>query len=75
MRRVVGRVADGVALGTLLSPEYLAESIRPDVLVKGRDYKLDEVVGASFVQSYGGKVLLAELQPGHSTTATIARMR
>lgn len=32
MRRVVGRVADGVALGTLLSPEYLAKSIRPDVL-------------------------------------------
>jgi D-beta-D-heptose 7-phosphate kinase/D-beta-D-heptose 1-phosphate adenosyltransferase len=43
------------------------------VLVKGADYKLEQVVGADIVQSYGGKVVLAELVPGHSTTATIAR--
>ena len=56
------------------TPMRLIEAIRPDILVKGADYSLNEVVGADFVRSYGGKVLLAELVPGHSTTATISRM-
>ncbi len=56
------------------TPMRLIEAIRPDVLVKGADYSLDQVVGAPFVQSYGGQVLLAELMPGHSTTRTIAKM-
>ena len=55
------------------TPLALIEAIRPDLLVKGADYRHDEVVGGAFVESYGGKVLLAELVPGHSTTATIAR--
>jgi D-beta-D-heptose 7-phosphate kinase/D-beta-D-heptose 1-phosphate adenosyltransferase len=55
------------------TPIELIEAIRPDVLVKGADYRLDQVVGAEMVQSYGGKILLAELMPGFSTTATIAR--
>jgi D-beta-D-heptose 7-phosphate kinase/D-beta-D-heptose 1-phosphate adenosyltransferase len=56
------------------TPLGLIEAIRPDLLVKGADYSIDEVVGADVVQSYGGKVLLAALQPGHSTTATIRRL-
>ncbi|HYM01593.1 MAG TPA: D-glycero-beta-D-manno-heptose-7-phosphate kinase [Stellaceae bacterium] len=56
------------------TPRTLIVEIRPDVLVKGADYRLDQVVGADIVQSYGGKVLLADLLPGHSTTATIARL-
>lgn len=56
------------------TPQKLIEAIRPDVLVKGSDYELAKVVGADLVQSYGGRVLLAELKPGHSTTDTIARM-
>lgn len=55
------------------TPIELIEALRPDVLVKGADYRLDQVVGADIVQSYGGKVLLAELMQGYSTTATIAR--
>lgn len=55
------------------TPLELIEAIRPDVLVKGADYRLDQVVGGDIVQTYGGKVLLAELMPGFSTTATIAR--
>ncbi len=55
------------------TPKELIEAIRPDLLVKGADYSIDQVVGGAFVQSYGGKVLLAELSPGFSTTATIAR--
>jgi len=56
------------------TPERLLQEIKPDVLVKGADYTLETVVGADFVQSYGGKVVLAEIVPGFSTTATIARM-
>jgi D-beta-D-heptose 7-phosphate kinase/D-beta-D-heptose 1-phosphate adenosyltransferase len=56
------------------TPIELIRMIRPDVLVKGADYRLDQVVGGDFVQSYGGKVLLAALEPGHSTTATIRRL-
>jgi D-beta-D-heptose 7-phosphate kinase/D-beta-D-heptose 1-phosphate adenosyltransferase len=43
------------------------------VLVKGADYSVDEVVGADLVQRRGGRVVLAELVPGHSTTYTLKR--
>ena len=56
------------------TPRDLIAALKPDVLVKGADYRLDQVVGADIVQSYGGKVLLAEIVPGHSTTATLARI-
>lgn len=56
------------------TPIELIHAIRPDLLVKGADYRLEEVVGADFVQSYGGRVLLAAIEPGHSTTATIRRL-
>lgn len=56
------------------TPLALIRALRPDVLVKGADYTVDRVVGADLVQSYGGRVLLATLAAGHSTTATIARM-
>ncbi|MGE0734404.1 MAG: D-glycero-beta-D-manno-heptose-7-phosphate kinase [Alphaproteobacteria bacterium] len=56
------------------TPIKLIEAIRPDVLVKGGDYTIDKVVGAAFVQSYGGRVVLAEIVPGFSTTATIKKM-
>ncbi|HYD32345.1 MAG TPA: bifunctional heptose 7-phosphate kinase/heptose 1-phosphate adenyltransferase, partial [Azospirillaceae bacterium] len=57
------------------TPEELIKALRPDVLVKGADYTIDKVVGADVVQSYGGRVVLANLERGHSTTNTIARMR
>jgi len=56
------------------TPIELIKAIRPDVLVKGADYTVDRVVGSEVVQSYGGKILLADLEDGHSTTATIKRM-
>jgi len=56
------------------TPVRLIEAIRPDVLVKGADYRRDQVVGGDIVESYGGRVLLAEILPGHSTTATLARL-
>jgi len=56
------------------TPLELIKALRPDTLVKGADYTIDKVVGADLVQGWGGKVVLAELAAGHSTTATIARM-
>jgi D-beta-D-heptose 7-phosphate kinase/D-beta-D-heptose 1-phosphate adenosyltransferase len=56
------------------TPMDLIETIRPDVLVKGADYTVDKVVGAELVKSYGGRVELVSLEPGHSTTATIAKL-
>ncbi len=55
------------------TPIDLIRAIRPQLLVKGADYRLDDVVGGDFVKSTGGEVLLAEIVPGYSTTATIAR--
>jgi len=56
------------------TPYELIGELHPDVLVKGADYTIDEVVGADLVQGWGGQVVLAELKPGHSTTDTIRRM-
>jgi D-beta-D-heptose 7-phosphate kinase/D-beta-D-heptose 1-phosphate adenosyltransferase len=56
------------------TPIELIRDIRPQVLVKGADYRLDEVIGGEFVKSAGGEVLLARIVPGYSTTATIARL-
>ena len=55
------------------TPVELIQALRPDVLVKGADYSIDQVVGADLVQGWGGIVLLVELQQGHSTTGTIRR--
>jgi len=52
----------------------LIEALRPDVLVKGADYTLAKVVGAKLVRSYGGKIVLAKLAAGHSTSATIRKL-
>ncbi|MFO0969873.1 MAG: D-glycero-beta-D-manno-heptose 1-phosphate adenylyltransferase [Gemmataceae bacterium] len=57
------------------TPQRLIEAVRPDVLVKGADYRKDEVVGSRFVESYGGRVHLARLAHGFSTTSLIDKMR
>jgi D-beta-D-heptose 7-phosphate kinase/D-beta-D-heptose 1-phosphate adenosyltransferase len=50
------------------TPLELIRVLKPDVLVKGADYRKDQVVGADFVESYGGRVHLARLHDGFSTT-------
>ena len=55
------------------TPVSLIEAIRPDVLVKGADYAENEVVGGDLVTSYGGRVMLAQLAEGYSTSETIER--
>ena len=56
------------------TPECTLEALRPELLVKGADYTIDQVVGADLIQSWGGRVWLAELLAGHSTTATVRRI-
>jgi D-beta-D-heptose 7-phosphate kinase/D-beta-D-heptose 1-phosphate adenosyltransferase len=56
------------------TPIELIEALRPEVLVKGADYTKEQVVGANLVSSYGGEVVLAELEQGFSTTRMIAEV-
>ena len=66
---------DLVVLFAEETPLSLIEAIRPDVLVKGADYRPEQVVGADIVRRNGGKVLFVDLLPSQGTTATIARVR
>jgi D-beta-D-heptose 7-phosphate kinase/D-beta-D-heptose 1-phosphate adenosyltransferase len=65
---------DAVVLFDEDTPLSLIEALKPDVLVKGADYKIEDIVGADVVRENGGRVVLAQLLPGQSTTATIARI-
>ena len=65
---------DAVVIFAERTPLKLIKALKPDVLVKGADYDIGSVVGADVVKKYGGTVKLAKLEPGHSTSATIARM-
>ena len=56
-------------------PERLIRALRPDVLIKGADWKKGQVVGGSFVKSCGGKVLAFPVVSGKSTTALIQKIR
>lgn len=69
------RPVDYVIIFSEETPERLIKLIRPDVLVKGADYQLSEIVGADFVKSYGGKVKRIKLAKGRSTTDIIKKIR
>ena len=56
------------------TPLNIIKSICPDVLVKGADYTISEIVGAKFILSNGGKVRTVPLTPGFSTTKSIEKM-
>ena len=66
---------DAVCLFEEDTPEELIKTIRPDVLVKGGDYTIENIVGADFVQSYGGTVSIIPFVEGYSTSATIASIK
>jgi len=57
------------------TPERLIQEVRPDVLVKGGDWALDQIVGRAFVESIGGRVERIRLREGLSTSSLIARIR
>ena len=53
------------------TPENLIKKILPDVLIKGGDYKIDEIIGRDIVQKNGGKVITIDLLKGYSTSKII----
>ncbi len=57
------------------TPYELIAEIVPDVLVKGADYRPEEVVGRDIVESHGGRLVLAPFRNGYSTTSLIERIR
>ena len=62
---------DAVILFEQDTPATLIQAITPDILIKGGDYQLDEIVGAAHVIKNGGEVKTIELLSGHSTTAIL----
>ena len=57
------------------TPEALLEFLQPEVLVKGGDYTMDEVVGGDYVNSYGGEVRVLEFLDDCSTSAIMEKMK
>ncbi len=68
------KAVDAVVIFDEDTPLGLITALEPDVLVKGADYTMETVVGADLVLRRGGKVVLAELVPAHSTTEPIRRI-
>ena len=73
--RVLAALAcvDAVVVFDEPTPLELIVTVRPDVLVKGGDYEVSTIVGASEVQSWGGEVRIVPTVEGHSTTRLIER--
>ena len=73
--RVLAALAavDAVCVFSAPTPLELIVATRPDVLVKGGDYNIDNIVGAQEIQSWGGEVKIVPIVPGFSTTRLIAR--
>lgn len=67
------KFVDAVVIFSQDTPLELIETLQPDVLVKGADYTVDTVVGADLVVKRGGRVVLADLLAGHSTTESVKR--
>ena len=66
---------DFVTLFDQQTPKELIRQVRPDVLVKGGDWSVDQIAGGAFVQSYGGEVKSLQFSQGHSTTGIIQKIK
>lgn len=65
---------DYITIFNETTPEALIKKIKPDVLVKGGDWKINDIVGARFVKSYGGRVSAIPFVKGYSTTSLIKKI-
>lgn len=65
---------DAVVFFDETTPEDIIKFIRPDALVKGSQYAENEIVGAEFVRSYGGRLIRAEMIEGVSSTDIIKKI-
>jgi D-sedoheptulose 7-phosphate isomerase len=69
------RMVDEVIVFNEPTPQHIIEKIKPDVLVKGGDWAIDQIIGADFVRKNGGKVLSIPLKEGYSTTSIIEKFQ
>lgn len=69
------RAVDDVIVFDEPTPENLIRSIRPNVLVKGGDWPVDQIIGADFVLETGGRVYSLPLKDGYSSSAIVERVR
>jgi D-beta-D-heptose 7-phosphate kinase/D-beta-D-heptose 1-phosphate adenosyltransferase len=67
-------MVDAIVVFSEDTPLQLIKAVMPDVLVKGGDYKLEEIVGAKEVVAAGGKVVINPILPGFSTTSIINKI-
>ena len=56
-----------------ISPENIIKKISPDILIKGGDYKVNNIIGGNYVKSYNGQVKVIKLKKGHSTSKILSR--
>jgi len=68
-------VVDAVVIFDTPTPLETIKALLPDVLVKGGDYSIDQIVGAREVQANGGKVVINPILEGYSSTATLEKMK
>ncbi len=68
------QTVDEVLIFDELTPGKLIEKIKPDVLVKGGDWKPEEIIGADFVKSYGGEVVSIPLREGFSSSRIVEKI-
>ncbi len=69
------RFVDAVVIFDEETPINLIQQLQPDVLVKGKDYKAEEIVGYDIVTAKGGAVETIELVEGFSTTSLIDKLK
>lgn len=69
------KAVDEVFVFDETTPETLIRRIRPDVLVKGGDWPVDQIIGADFVLEHGGRVHSLPLVNGYSSSAIVERIR
>ena len=68
-------IVDAVVIFDEDTPLELIELVCPDVLIKGGDYTLEQIVGAKEVMAYGGRVVINPIVPGFSSTGIIGKIR
>jgi D-beta-D-heptose 7-phosphate kinase/D-beta-D-heptose 1-phosphate adenosyltransferase len=66
---------DAVVLFEEDTPAEIIRSVQPDVLVKGADWPADQIVGRDTVEARGGRVVRVTVEPGHSTTALVQKVK
>ncbi len=69
------KAVDEVQIFDETTPEKLIKQIKPNILVKGGDWKTTEIIGADFVYGYGGQVISIPLKTGYSSSGVVEKTR